>query len=357
MRQFSRGFAGSAFVVAVAALAACQGNIGGGSGLSIPQAPGYQQPAGPGGGGSSQSRERLLEGAVYLSSKLTSVPLPQLAGYAVTIALGTPGPIASPTVTPAGAKERVLKALGHTAGSRAVASPSPAPSLAASSSPEPTGSGSAVPSPTGSASASASASPGASALPSPKGSHAASPSPSGSSLPRIDTKTTVYPDEAPPPPTPMPTGEVQTFVKRSAIVRGYVQMGTDVPLYGLGAVHFTLPSSELTPKRGFTVALYESGKHNHNRLLNYDTEPLVENDVVYSSQADPIVLKKGSGYLLMIYGDDEPAPAATVAPGFPSPGNNPFPMPSGSVQPGYTQAPYPGGYSPTPYPVFGTPHP
>jgi hypothetical protein len=171
----------------------------------------------------------------------------------------------------------------------------------------------------------------------------------------------------------MPTGEVQTFTKRSPIVRGYVRLGTDVPLYGLGAVHFTLPSTELTPKRGFTIALFESGKHNHHRLMDYDTDPVIESGVVHSAMTDPIVLKKGSGYLLMIYGDDEPAAPSTVAPGYPSPGNNPFPVGSGGPQPGYTQVPYPGqgtpyppGYSPTPYPpgyappptpIFGSPHP
>jgi hypothetical protein len=183
---------------------------------------------------------------------------------------------------------------------------------------------------------------------------------------------TVYPDDAPPPPTPMPTGEVQTFIKREPVARGYVKMGTDVPLYGLGAVRFTLPQTELTPKRGFTIALFESGKHNHNKLLNYDTDPTVSGQIVYSSQTEPsIVLKKNSGYLLMIYGDEGAATAgpATVAPGYPGPGNNPFPTPSGYGQPqytqvpGYPQTPYPGspqtpypGYPQTPYPGYPTPY-
>jgi len=362
MRQNSLGIGGLAFVVAAVALAACQGNIGGGSGLSIPQAPGYQQPGGPA-GQTTQSRERVLEGAVYLSSKLTSVPLPQLGGFGITIALGTPGPVVGETATTAaaplaknaaGARPRLLK-------TALVASPSPSAASttaadgsaspgAAASGPSPISSasamaeGSAVPAASG-----ASASPAASAKPG----HAASPSPSGSpSLPRIDTKLTVYPDDAPPPPTPMPTGEVQTFIKRGAVARGFVQMGTDVSLYGLGAVRFTLPSAELTSKRGFTIAIYASGKHNHNKLLNYDTDPTISGQIVYSSQTEPsIVLKKGSGYLLMIYGDEEPAAPSTVAPGYPSPGNNPFPQPSGYAQPGYTQIPgYPQGAPQTPYP-------
>ncbi len=158
----------------------------------------------------------------------------------------------------------------------------------------------------------------------------------------------------------MPTGEVQTFVHRAPIVRGYVYVNGDLPLYGLGAVRFTLPATELTPKRGFTIALYESGKHRHDKLMNYDTEPIVGDGVVYSGQTEPVVLKKNRGYLLLIYGDDEgPAPAAAGVPaGYPSPGNNPFPTPSGAYpQPGYTQMPYNPYASPTPYNPYATPTP
>jgi hypothetical protein len=152
---------------------------------------------------------------------------------------------------------------------------------------------------------------------------------------------------------------VQTFVHRTAIVRGYVMPSSDLPLYGLGAVHFTLPLTEMTPKRGYTVAIYESGKHRHDKLMNYDTDPVAGDGTVYSAQTDPVILKKGKGYLLMIYGDDEgPAPSsATVPPGYPSPGNNPFPAASGSgyPQPGYTQVPNNPYASPTPYNPYAPP--
>ena len=375
------------------ALAACQGNIGGGSGLSIPQAPGYGQPAGPG-GAQSQSRERVLDGAVYLTSKITEVPLPQVAGFGVTIALGTPGPETEASAPPsagsglhAGVSHLMRTALAAHAGSAPSAQPSSSPTAffestsgISGSNPESAataaGAGataSAAPSakPSGGASPAASASASAA---SPKPSH--SPSPAATSLgdhPHIDTKTTIYPDDAPPAPTPLPTGEVQTFVHRTPIVRGYVLVSTDVPLYGLGAVHFTLPLTEITPKRGFTIALYESGKHRKSRLMNSDTDPIVADGVVYSGQMDPVVLKKGRGYLLMIYGDDEGPAPASVPLGYPSPGNNPFPAPSGYPQPGYTQLPYNPYATPTPYnpyatptpynpyatptPVLGTPHP
>jgi len=96
---FLRVLACTALGAGAIGLSACQGNIGGGSGLSIPQAPGYNNPAGPGGAQSS-SRERVLEGAVYLSSKLSEVPLPQLAGFSVALELGTPGPLSSPQSSP-----------------------------------------------------------------------------------------------------------------------------------------------------------------------------------------------------------------------------------------------------------------
>jgi hypothetical protein len=150
---------------------------------------------------------------------------------------------------------------------------------------------------------------------------------------------------------------VQTFVKRSAIVRGFVQPSSDLPIYGLGAIRFTLPATELLPKRGFTVAVYEAGKHNHDHLVAYDTDASVANSVVSSALSDPLVLKKGIGYLLLLYGDESPATPvpAQVAPGYPTPGNNPFPTPTGNGYPGNPPG-YPYG-TPTPYSPYGVPTP
>jgi hypothetical protein len=155
---------------------------------------------------------------------------------------------------------------------------------------------------------------------------------------------------------------VQTFVKRSAIVRGFVQAeGADVPIYGLGAIHFTVPSTELLPKRGFTIAIFESGKHNHDKLIAYDTDPAVSGSGVASALTEPLVLKKGIGYLLLLYGDETAPTPAPVAPGYPTPGNNPFPTPTGTYNPanppGYPYgSPTPYG-APTPYNPYATPTP
>jgi hypothetical protein len=370
--RYLRVLACTALGAGAIGLSACQGNIGGGSGLSIPQAPGYNQPGGPGNAQSS-SRERVLEGAVYLSSKLSEVPLPQLAGFSVALELGTPGPVPSPaTSSSAGATSaKGAAALKHAmaAGAAAAADPSMLP--VSSATPAPGASASVAPVPSSSGSASASGAPAGS--PSPKASHSPNPS-TATAGPRIETKTTVYPDDAPAAPTPIPTGEVQVFIKRIPIVRGYVLPQTDLSLFGLGAVRFTVPTGEVSPKRGFTIAIYQEAKHHKDRLIAYDTDPTVSGSVLASSLADPIVLKKNAGYLLMLYGDDTGATPVPVAPGYPQPGNNPFPTPTGSGYPPNSyqqqQAPcsqQPPGYpqpqqpyqncSPTPYSPFGTPHP
>ncbi len=316
-----------------AALAACQGNLGsGGSGLSIPQAPGYGQPGGPAGGpAGSQSRQQLLEGAVYVTQATKEIPLPQVEGFGVTLALGTAPPAVPEAATgaPAGASasapaRRASIKAAPGASSEPASDPSAAPSVAPSAQP----SGGPKPSP--------------------------SPAPA-----KIETKTTIYPDDAPDAPTPEPTGEVQTFVKRTALVRGYLMPAQDVTLYGLGAVRFKIPSTEQLPGRGYTVAIFQSGKRHHDKLLDSDTDSKLANDVIASDRSDAsIVLKKGTGYLLLLYGDEAPATPAPVQSGYPTPGNNPFPMPSAYGTPYPGQATYPPG-QPNPYATYapGQPNP
>jgi len=355
-----RGLACAGSFSMVVAIAACQGNIGGGSGLSIPQAPSYNQPAGPQ-SAAGPTRERVLDGAVYLGPKLNEVPLPQLGGFAIAIELGTPGPAPSPSLVGGSARPTGLTPAAAAIALRPAAVASPAPPTSPPASPSSAASSPAL---AGSAPASATASADGSAPP-PTASRAPSPAPSAVP-PKITTKTVIYPDNAPAPPTPIPTGEVQVFTKRTAIVRGYLQSETEISLYGLAAVHFTVPANELLPKRGFTIALYENGKHRHDRLIAYDTSPTVATSIVSSAQTDPLILKKGVGYLLLLYGDETPpTPApAQVAPGYPSPGNNPFPMPSGSgavyptpYNPYATPTPYNPYAPPTPYNPYATPQP
>jgi len=274
----------------------------------------------------------LLEGAVYVTPATKEVPLPQVEGYGVTVALGTappspaPGAVASVALVPpaqlrhAGTKEQAAGATG---------APDADPSAAPSATP--------------------------SAVPTAKPSSGPKPSPSPTPA-KIETKTTIYPDDAPDAPTPAPTGEVQTFVKRSAIVRGYLMPAQDITLYGLGAVRFKIPSTEQAPERGFTVAIFQSGKRHHDKLIDSDTEAKLADDNVASDRSDAtIVLKKATGYLLMLYGDEAPPTPAPVQQGYPTPENNPFPVPStygtpipGS--PGYPgQATYPPGAPGNPY--------
>jgi hypothetical protein len=357
-------------------LAACQGNIGSGSGLSIPQAAQPYQPNGP--GQAAQTRERALDGAVYLSSysPAPTLPLPAIGGFSIVINLGTPAPSPSPapstSASPAGKKNASKRSPTSAIGHRyAIALAGPSPSAAPSDAPAAAPSASAAAAaPSGSAAADAVthlsdvASPSASGSPGPVGS--GSPAPSGSASPaghhhthpainqgpKVVTKTVAYPDDAPVAPTPEPTGSVQTYPVRAALVRGYLLPAVDVPIYGLGAITFTVPKSEITPTRGYTIAVFTYAKKHRGKLLEYDTSPTVGTTTIASSYADdPIVFKKDVAYELVLYADPglaTPVPLPTGS--YPNAGVNPVPYPSGyTPQPGQSGTPVPPGYA-TPYP-------
>ncbi len=360
-----------------AMLAACQGNLGSGSGLSLPATPPYNQPGGPGGAAAPQSRQRALDGAVYVTADMNEIPLPALNGYGVTLALGTPSPTPSPSPVattapsrgPAGRARRTRTRAGvRPQGSVALVAPSAAPSPAAAGSAPSTGLQTASP---GAASASAgpnafgaSASASSSAAPLPSGA-TPRPPPATTGSPGVSktaTKTTVFPDDAPAAPSPQPSGNVQTFAVRKAIVRGFIQPGSAISLYGLGAVRFTIPTAEQTAGRGFTVAVYTVGRRHHATLVTADPAPVLAKDVVASTHADPLVLKKGVGYLLMLYGDELPATPGPVPSGYASPGNNPFvtPYPTGSyggTAPGAGIGPHGSGMMTPSGPASQTPAP
>ncbi len=194
------------------------------------------------------------------------------------------------------------------------------------------------------------------------------PVPSG---PKIETKTTIYPSDAPPAPSPAPTGNVQTFLHQTAIVRGYFLPATDIELSSLDAVRFTIPKEEQTPNRGFIVALYDMSKKHKPRLVAYSADTSLSSGVVTSSGgSDPLKLSKGIGYAAVLYGDDLPAtpppsmipPAANpfatpTPPGYAPPPGYPAPpgYPPPTYQPGYPPPTYPPGY-PTPTPYYVGPH-
>lgn len=315
-------------------LGACQGNLGtgGGGGIGLPQTPGYGQGQGQGQGQpgvpAAASRQRVLDGAVTRAPDLDAIPLPALEGFSVSLALGTPTPKPSPSQTPAPAtsgsakhSRGVAERSAHPRATLPTASPTP--------SPEP--------------SVSPSSSPNLSAA-------ASTTAPDASKADKIATKTTIYPDDAPSPPTPQPSGNVQTFIKRTPLVRGYLSAGQDVALYGLGAVRFSIPPAETTAQRGFTVAIFEAGKKHRDKLVAYDAQATQSDGVVASSLAnDPLTLKKNTGYLLMLYGDELPATPAPAVSGYPSPGNNPFVTPIPSGYPGGPGGPPAGAASAPPY--------
>jgi hypothetical protein len=215
---------------------------------------------------------------------------------------------------------------------------------------------SASPVPSGSASARPAGPSGKTA----RGASGASPGPQPSG-PKIDTKLTVYPEDAPAAPTPAPTGNVQTYLKRVALVRGYLFSHTELTLAGLSGVHFTIPPDEQTPNRGFTVAIFDQSKKHHDHLLAWDTNAVPAGGTISATASpSPIPLKKDTGYAFLLYGD-ELAPAAPAAGGsYPPPGNNPFvtPVPGGAAPNSYATVPGNNPYAtPTPYNPYATPTP
>ncbi len=169
---------------------------------------------------------------------------------------------------------------------------------------------------------------------------------------------TVYPDDAPAAPTPEPTGNVQTFTTRVAIVRGYVQPTTDLTVpAGVGAVRFTIPQEEQLSGRTFAIVVFAAGKKHHQHLLAADTSATLSGNTVTSAVTNsPLALKKGTGYLFMLYGD--PAPA-TPPPTYSGVGNNPFPAPTYATGapgvPGAPGAPGSAGGAPYTSPPYGQP--
>jgi hypothetical protein len=288
--------------VASLAIAACSGGAGTGTGLPAP--PGYNPT--PSAAAAAIVREHTTGGVIYLTKDLDALKFPASTGFGFALDLGTPAPKSS---------------AGPTAGP--TSTPSPTPSLSPSPSPSSTTSG--------------------------KGKAKASPSPPPG--PKIETKVTVFPQDAPEPPTPEPTGNVQSFAERIPVVRGYLNSQTDLKLTSLGAAHFKLPKDERPEGRGFTIALFEEHKHRKYTLIAWEPEATLDGDTVSVEDATkPIALKKKVGYFFMLYGDDlEPTP---VPKGYSPQGNNPFATAMPSVRPGYSQ-PYYG--PPTPY--YGPPTP
>lgn len=353
---FHRRLAALIVAGAACALAACSGNLGSGgvsSGLpGVPGSQGYQQPQGPG-SVAPASRERAVEGAVFVTPDLATIPLPTVDGFSLVLALASPGPSASPSAgasaLPSGAAHGLRTKMSRVTVVAQAVIPSASPTAVASARP------SGAPSPA----ASGSPTPGASSSPR-AGTRSPSPRPS-QSPPKIDTKLVIYPNYAPDAPTPQPSGNVQTYTKRHPIVRGYISPALDVTLYGLGAARFTIPATEQLPGRGYTIAIFTSVKHHKPAMVANDTAATIENNVVSSALATPITLKKGTGYDIVLYGDDLPSTPAPVPSNYATPGQNPFvtPLPSGYPaapgQPNYPGAPsgfssYPPGFTPTPYP-------
>jgi hypothetical protein len=304
MDSFVRKVAGFFVVAGLIGIAACSGSLGTGTGLPAPPGPAVSAA----GQNAGQSRQRTAAGAVYLASDMHELPMPPLAGFGMTVELATPTPKASGAATSVKGK--------------ANAAPTAAPPTA---------------------------SPAASASPAAK--KKATPSPSGTpNGPKIDTKITIFPEDAPAAPTPAATGNVQSYAERPAIIRGYIMSPVDIKLYSLAAIVFKLPADQRPEDRGFSIALFESHKHRKWKVLGWTPDATLDDETVSAADAtDPIVLHKKTGYAFVLYGDDlEPtaAPRGT----YPPAGSNPFSTPG-------VATPRPFGMPPTPFSPYGQPQP
>ena len=307
--NLSRSLAYVTVAIAAVSIAACSGGMGTGTGLPAP--PGYNPT--PSAAAAAILREHTTAGAIYLEKDVAELKFPASAGFGFSLDLGEPG------AQPTGA-----------AHAKPTASPSPSPSTA--------------PSPGPSVSPTAAAKSKAKSKPTP------APTPSG---PRIDTKVTVFPQDAPSAPTPEPTGDTQSFAQRVPVVRSYMMSQTELKLSSLSAVHFKLPKDERPEGRGFTIAVFEQHKHRKYGLIAWEPQATLEGDSVTVDEAStPITLKKKMGYVFVLYGDGlEPTP---VPRSYSSPGANPFVTPQPSGRPGFGS---PFG-APTPYggqPPYGQP--
>ncbi|GAC1442235.1 MAG: hypothetical protein NVS2B8_07970 [Vulcanimicrobiaceae bacterium] len=144
----------------------------------------------------------------------------------------------------------------------------------------------------------------------------------------------------------MPSGNVQTFATRRAIVRGFIQPATPLEIYGLGAIRFTIPKAEQTTGRGFTVAVFSVGRHHHDDVVAFDAGAKLGTDTVSSALLEPLTLKAGSGYYLVLYGDELAPTPGSVPSGYSQPGNNPFVTPYPGTAP--SGAATSGGQPPQP---------
>jgi hypothetical protein len=285
-------------VLASLSIAACSGGAGTGTGLPAP--PGYNPT--PNAAAAQTIQEHTTAGAIYLTKDVDELKFPASTGFGFTIDLGA----TAPTPVPSGFH------------AKPTAAPSPSPS--------------------------ASPAPRTTDTPAPKGKRSKptpDPTPSG---PKIDTKVTVFPMDAPAAPTPEATGAVRSFAQRVPVVRTYLLSATTLKLYSLAAVHFKLPKDERPEGRGFTIAVFEQHKHRKYGLVAWEPEATVEGDTVSVSDAtEPLTLKKKMGYVFVLYGDDlEPTP---VPHNYAPPGQNPFVTPTPAGRPGFPQQYGP----PTPY--------
>ncbi len=319
-------------LLAIALLAACQGNVG----SSYPSASLPQLSPNPGQNYSSAQRQsRTIAANTNVRSDDDALDFPVVDGFGLRLVLREGGAF---TPAPLGTGSPSSPGPGGTAASRtALGAQTPAPSASAPSAP--------APSPSASVSPSASARPGGAAgTGTPKPAASATPVPA-----KAELKLTTYPDNA--PELPATAG----LAPRRALVRGYLVLQRDVTVLGPGAFEFVLPPAERPAGRAFTIAVYESLKHGKLKLLAQDPDAALAAERVRGAAASegPMLLHRGRGYVAILYASDvAPLTGQTQAPQFGQPQGG-FTPPPGQASPG---APAPVGTGPFASPSAAIPH-
>ncbi|HEY8296539.1 MAG TPA: hypothetical protein VIG32_00755 [Candidatus Baltobacteraceae bacterium] len=267
----------AAIAALVLGLAACSGNFGtgtsvpgsvlppggGGSPLPYPQSVGSGAPAAQ----STAVKSTGDTAVVPITDATNGLQCPALDGYTCVLRFNVPD------ATPAPAATRGAHA----------ASPSPSPS----------------PSPT----------PAASPSPASGASPEATATPSG---PTMTLKLATLPKDAP-AMVHVPAGSLATV----ALMDVTLTPSADFALDGNAVASFTLPKEQLSG-RGFALQLFAvQNRHKktaYRPIYTFDKSTLAGSTLSFAFRPPKLTVAKGTSYLLVLYGDDQPAATASPSP-------------------------------------------
>jgi len=164
------------------------------------------------------------------------------------------------------------------------------------------------------------------------------PTPTPSAAPRATPSPTVSPSATPSPiPSPKAVAfEVDALPKDAPpmahapakalhvtpLMMVELTPGSDYTLNGRAVARFTLPSSQIDG-RGFALQVFNKtvvrSNPSYRALWSFNKSSRKENDLTFAFSSPKYTISKGTTYVVVLYGDDEPAsptpsPTATATP-------------------------------------------